>query len=208
MLFHVLPFGQVFPAPPATPAPSHFLTDPALLALLAALGFVLVFLLVRRSRPRGRRQAARKARPAQRQARSGGAQTTGLPVILIDGSNVMHWKNETPDLGPVRAAVAELAARGFDPGVVFDANAGWKLHGRFLHEGDFAGLLDLPRDRIFVAPKGTPADHWLLEAARDHGARIVTRDRISRLGGGFSRSVDARPPCPRRLPRHRRLLAG
>ncbi|WP_431300610.1 NYN domain-containing protein [Tabrizicola sp. BL-A-41-H6] len=97
--------------------------------------------------------------------------------IVVDGSNVMHWKNETPLIFTVQAVVNELKSRGFTPGVVFDANAGYKLSGRYMNERDFATLLTLPQDQVFVVPKGTPADPWILAAARDFGARIVTRDR-------------------------------
>ncbi len=101
-----------------------------------------------------------------------------LPYILVDGSNVMHWKDEKPDLSSVLAVVRMLEAQGFAPGVVFDANAGWKLENRYLHERDFAKLLHLPKGQIFVVPKGTQADPYLLSAARDHGAKVVSRDRF------------------------------
>lgn len=118
------------------------------------------------------RQLAKPAVPAAPRKRR-------LPknYIVVDGSNVMHWKNETPQIFPVQAVVKELRARGFTPGVVFDANAGYKLTGRYMSERDFATLLTLPQDQVFVVPKGTPADPWILAAARDFGARIVTRDR-------------------------------
>ena len=90
----------------------------------------------------------------------------------------MHWKDETPQITTVQAVVAELKARGFTPGVFFDANAGYKLVGSYLNERDFSMLLTLRTDQVFVVPKGTQADPYLLSAARDSGARIVTRDRF------------------------------
>ena len=39
-------------------------------------------------------------------------------------------------------------------------------------------LLSLPRDQILVVPKGTQADSFLLETARDLKAPIVTNDRF------------------------------
>ena len=98
--------------------------------------------------------------------------------ILVDGSNVMHWKDGAPEIGTVRDVVERLSALGFVPGVVFDANAGYKLHGRYQHDGALGRLLGLPRDRVMVVPKGTPADPWLLSAARDFEAKIVTNDRF------------------------------
>ncbi|MEJ1993330.1 MAG: hypothetical protein P8X50_17010 [Maritimibacter sp.] len=98
--------------------------------------------------------------------------------IVVDGSNVMHWKDGTPEIATVRDVVDHLSALGFVPGVMFDANAGYKLHGRYQHDGELGRLLGLPRDRVMVVPKGTPADAWILAAARDFGAKIVTNDRF------------------------------
>ncbi|MGB8621203.1 MAG: hypothetical protein WCD16_00160 [Paracoccaceae bacterium] len=98
--------------------------------------------------------------------------------IVVDGSNVMHWKGGTPEIGTVREVVDHLTALGFVPGVMFDANAGYKLNGRYQHDGALGKLLGLPRDRVMVVPKGTPADPTILAAARDLGARIVTNDRF------------------------------
>ena len=97
---------------------------------------------------------------------------------MIDGSNVMHWQDNLPNLAPVKAVVAEVQRHGYVPGVVFDANAGWKLQGRYLHDGDFAQLLGLERRQVLVVAKGTQADPFLLQTARDLGARIVTNDRF------------------------------
>ncbi|MGB5836283.1 MAG: hypothetical protein WBH14_04460 [Albidovulum sp.] len=98
--------------------------------------------------------------------------------IVIDGSNVMHWKNDTPSIEPVREVIAELTGMGFTPGVVFDANAGYKLSGRYLNARALARLLVLPIDRVHVVPKGEPADPFILRAASGLGAKIVTNDRF------------------------------
>lgn len=97
--------------------------------------------------------------------------------IVVDGSNVLYWKDNTPRIETVREVVAQLAAQGYAPAVVFDANAGYLVRGRYQHDGAFGALLGLPEDRVMVVPKGTPADPAILTAARDHGARIVTNDR-------------------------------
>ena len=98
--------------------------------------------------------------------------------VVVDGSNVMHWRGGRPDLAPVRAVVDRLAARGWRVGVMFDANAGYLLSGRYRDDADLARELGLPSDRVLVVPKGTPADPAILQAARDMGARIVTNDRF------------------------------
>lgn len=104
-------------------------------------------------------------------------QRASVRPIVIDGSNVMHWNGGKPSIDTVRAVVEELASSGFFPGVVFDANAGHLLAGRYLHDGALARAVGLPRDRVMVVPKGTPADPYILAAARDMGAPIVTNDR-------------------------------
>ena len=98
--------------------------------------------------------------------------------VIVDGSNVMHWKDDTPQIETVREVLDHLAALGFSPGVVFDANAGHKLAGRYLHHAAFAELLGLAEDRVMVVNKGTPADATILAAARDLDARIVSNDRF------------------------------
>lgn len=97
--------------------------------------------------------------------------------LIIDGSNVMHWKEGAPKIDTVREVVAHLHALGFNIGVVFDANAGHILTGRYLHHRAMGKLVGLAEDRVMVVDKGTPADATILAAARDHGARIVTNDR-------------------------------
>ncbi|PTV97178.1 Zc3h12a-like ribonuclease protein [Rhodobacter aestuarii] len=100
------------------------------------------------------------------------------PTILIDGSNVMHWRDNTPALEPVVELVARLQAAGFRAGVVFDANAGYKLGGRYQDDAVLARRIGLPTAQVLVVPKGQPADPTLLAAAQDMGARIVSNDRF------------------------------
>lgn len=97
--------------------------------------------------------------------------------ILVDGSNVMHWQDNAPSLHPVRKVVEKLTELGYMPGIVFDANAGWKLQGRYLHDGELARLLGVEDRQVLVVPKGTQADPYLLETAREFEAKIVTNDR-------------------------------
>lgn len=90
----------------------------------------------------------------------------------------MHWQDNAPHLVPVQRVIEQLTALGYTPGVVFDANAGWKLMGRYLHDGDFAQLLGLEKRQVLVVSKGTQADPFLLDTAKDFDARIVTNDRF------------------------------
>ncbi len=145
------------------------------LIFLVLLGLLFLVLL----RPSRRRKGQPKSRSARPVARRGKArQNRPKNWVLVDGSNVMHWQDNTPKLEPLVRVIGELQAKGFDPGVVFDANAGWKLFGRYLGERELGRLLDLPQDQVLVVPKGSPADPWLLTTAREFGARIVTNDRF------------------------------
>ncbi|MEX3014179.1 NYN domain-containing protein [Gymnodinialimonas hymeniacidonis] len=130
------------------------LSDSTVLTLsgLCMVGLLLV-LLLRRRRPRGR------------------------PVV-IDGSNVMHWNGEVASLTTVKEVIARLQAEGYAPGIIFDANAGYKLADHYLDDRHFAKLLNLPTDRVLVVPKGQPADPTILAAARDMGGQVVTNDRF------------------------------
>lgn len=98
--------------------------------------------------------------------------------ILLDGSNVLHWHNGEPDLALVKQLVQTLTQAGYSPSVVFDANVGYKISNRFMNDTRLAQLLGLPVAQVMVSPKGVPADLFLLEAARDTGAAIITNDRF------------------------------
>ncbi|MCC5971632.1 MAG: hypothetical protein JJU15_16940 [Pararhodobacter sp.] len=103
--------------------------------------------------------------------------------VVIDGSNVMHWRDNQPRLDTLREVLALVKARGFVPGVVFDANAGHLIANRYLHDHAFAKLLRLPASQVMVVPKGSPADPTVLAAARDFGARIISNDRFRDWAG-------------------------
>ena len=66
---------------------------PVLLALLSALAALI--LLVRAPKRRSRKSRAPKRRVAAGPRRS----------IVVDGSNIMHWKDETPRLDTLREVV-------------------------------------------------------------------------------------------------------
>lgn len=99
------------------------------------------------------------------------------PRIVVDGSNVMYWANQRPDLASVLAVVASLRGRGFAPVVWFDANAGHLIAGRYLNAKQLALRLGLPEDQVHVAKSGMPADPQILTMAIKGGLRIVTNDR-------------------------------
>jgi hypothetical protein len=147
--------------PPADPVPSNLGTEVVVALALLALVLAALFLL-----PRLWPLLKPKARLVEQD------------WVLIDGSNVMHWQDNTPRLETVRKVVDQVRSLGYVPGVVFDANAGWKLAGRYLHDQDFARLLGIETRQVLVVAKGTQADPFLLQTAREFGARIVTNDRF------------------------------
>lgn len=100
------------------------------------------------------------------------------PYAVVDGSNVMHWRDNTPDLGTVIATVDILQARGYRTGVIFDANAGYKLTNRYQDDAQLAYLLGLPATDVFVVPKGQQADPFLLDFASNSDAIVVSNDRF------------------------------
>jgi hypothetical protein len=105
--------------------------------------------------------------------------------ILIDGSNVMHWQDNTAQLAPLLLVIEDLKARGFEPGVVFDANAGYKLFGKYLNENEFSRKLSLPPNQLLVVPKGAQADPFIIETALKYQAAIVTNDRFRDWSGKY-----------------------
>lgn len=105
--------------------------------------------------------------------------------VILDGSNVMYWKDETPQIATVLEVTRDLSMRGFTPAVIFDASAGYRVSDRYLHDSELSSLLELPEARVMVVPKGTPADPFILAVARDHRARVVTNDKYRDWAGEF-----------------------
>jgi len=106
------------------------------------------------------------------------ARRAGRDLVLIDGSNVMHWNNGTPDITIVRQVASALEAQGHRVVVMFDANAGYKLTNRYMNAAALARAMGLNARNVVVSPKGKPADGLLLQIARDQGAPIITNDRF------------------------------
>ncbi|NIZ15362.1 hypothetical protein [Phaeobacter sp. HF9A] len=99
-------------------------------------------------------------------------------LAIIDGSNVLYWKETQLSLEPVQDVIKALRVAGYRPCVVFDANAGYLVAGRYMSGERFAKALGLPKVQSHVVPKGQPADPHILRMARDSGGIIVSRDRF------------------------------
>lgn len=104
--------------------------------------------------------------------------TKPQPLIVVDGSNVMHWQNDVPSVKALTLVLSDLTARGFAPHVYFDANVGYKLFDRAINAGDLAWQLDLRPSQITLAPSRTPADPLLIAHAIKAGVRVVSNDRF------------------------------
>lgn len=140
-----------------------------LFSFLAAIGALALLLRVALSRPP--RKAAR--------------------WVVIDGSNVMHWRHETPSLQPLLKVVGAVEKAGFRPMIWFDANAGYKLSNHYMGEAELSQALSLARSQIRMAPKGTPADVLLLQHAAELGTGVVSNDRFRDWAAEFPSVTEA-----------------
>lgn len=109
---------------------------------------------------------------------------------VIDGSNVFYWDNDRPALQSVKLVVDSLVSDGFEPILWFDANIGYLVAGRYLGPAKLSKTLGFPARRIFVAPKGTPADPLLIADAVKLNASIVTNDRFRDWQKDFPQITD------------------
>jgi rRNA-processing protein FCF1 len=98
--------------------------------------------------------------------------------VILDGSNVLYWKENTPDIATVKEVLHRVSDLGYTPCVIFDANAGYVISDRYRGDRDFSYMLNLPKNQVLVVPKGEPADPTILKAAQKLGAVIVTNDRF------------------------------
>ena len=142
--------------------------DTSLLVLLGLFSAVAASVLLLR--------AALAGLPAARKAG---------PWIVIDGSNVMYWRDERPSLVALQQVVAAVETAGFRPMIWFDANVGYKLGTRYMGEAELSQALSRGRSQIRMAPKGTPADALLLAHATKLGTGVVSNDRFREWAAAF-----------------------
>lgn len=111
-------------------------------------------------------------------------------LIVVDGSNVMHWDEAGPSLKVLGRVIDDLRGRGFVPQVYFDANVGYKIAGRHMKEAEIAHALRLTAQQITLSPSGTPADPLLIDFALRRGLRVVSNDRYRDWRADFPRLGD------------------
>ncbi|MBJ2152529.1 hypothetical protein [Paracoccus sp. IB05] len=106
------------------------------------------------------------------------------PLAVLDGSNVMHWRDGRPQIATLSEVLGRLDLMGYGCGVVFDANAGYLLTGRYMNDRQFCQLLGLEQDHVLVVPRGAQADPFLLDFANQSAAVIISNDRFrDRIAG-------------------------
>lgn len=160
------------------------LTLPLAVSALAAFSALLILIGAIIRRPRATRFPEMQARLSGTPRKRFGAKPAG-PHVVIDGSNVMHWNGEVPQLDTLRDVIAALRVQGYQTGVIFDANAGYKFGDHYLDDRHFAKLLNLSNERVLVVAKGAPADPTILSAARDLGAKVISNDRFRDWAGDY-----------------------
>ena len=102
----------------------------------------------------------------------------GQQEIVIDGTNVIYWDGEVPELYTLREVTHALQKRGYLPMVFFDASTRHHLKDKSLNEAGFAKALGLHPSRIIVCPAGTEADAFILKYANAEGLAVVSNDRF------------------------------
>lgn len=151
------------------PGPGEAAGSLFLLSSVTALAALLIWMraaFAARLPKRRRRRPRRAQRPVQQRR-----------WVVIDGSNVMFWEDETPSLSAVTAVVGEVRRAGLTPLVWFDANAGYKLADRYMNPRDLSRAIGVSAKQVRVAPKGSPADPLLLDDAAKLESGVVSNDR-------------------------------
>lgn len=98
--------------------------------------------------------------------------------IVLDGSNVLFWRENKSSLDVVSRVIERVKDQGLTPVIWCDANVGYRIVDRYLGPDALARLLGVPRRQVFVALKGVPADPLLLKGACRLNVRVVTNDRF------------------------------
>lgn len=99
--------------------------------------------------------------------------------IVVDGSNVLRWRDGPPDLATVALVVKELKRLRYTPVVWFDATVGFLVAKRPLGPGALARALNLPTIQVLVAPDGTRVEAFVFTGAREMQAPVVTNASCS-----------------------------
>jgi hypothetical protein len=112
-----------------------------------------------------------KAEKADQGEQSAQAVDGGMPIALVDGSNVAHSsEGDEARLGNIKLVVRKLISEGYEPVVVADAALRHQIDDKEGYERR------VEEGKIKQAPAGTDADYFLLAFARELDAVIVSND--------------------------------
>jgi hypothetical protein len=107
---------------------------------------------------------ARRSRARHRRRRN---------LVLVDGSNVAHIsEGGVARLANLRLVAEKLRDEGFEPVVVADA----ALRHQIDDAEEYERMIE--RGEVQQAPAGTDADWFILNFARELGAKILSNDRF------------------------------
>lgn len=134
-------------------------------AVLCVLLSALVARQLSAQAPAPQRTTAKSAKKGQRE-------------IVIDGTNVMYWQDNTADLDTLKSVVEYLKSKDILPYVFLDASSRHHLGESSLDEKGFARRLGLHPGRVMVCPAQTEADAFILKFARQEGLPILSNDRF------------------------------
>lgn len=158
-------------------------------AISGVVGLLLAALLVgglkawrRRKAERGKAIPTPPARPFRFRPKH---RMPAFPQVVIDGSNVLHWRDNIPDIGTLQALITTVHKQGYEPIIWFDANVGYKIADRYLGPEALAQKLRLRPEQIHVAESGSPADPWILAMAGQLDAPIISRDKFRDFDGQY-----------------------
>jgi hypothetical protein len=97
--------------------------------------------------------------------------------VVVDGSNVMFWADNTPTAGAVQKVLSTLREAGKEPILCFDANIGYKLANQHLDRGELALLFGIPQSQVVICPSRTDGDAMIMRIATENRLPVVSNDR-------------------------------
>lgn len=99
-------------------------------------------------------------------------------TIVVDGTNVLFWRDNRAQLATLQLVVRHLQSKGFAPVVFLDASSRHHIGDTSLGRRQFKQALGLTKPHVQICPKGTEADGFILDFAREHKVSVVTNDRF------------------------------
>jgi hypothetical protein len=148
------------------------------IVLIALFGAVWVLRWLNGRPRRGKKPIAPRGQvPVRRRPRVAPDLEITPRSVVVDGSNVMFWADNTPMAGAVQKVLSALREAGKEPILCFDANIGYKLANRHLDRGEVALLFGIPQSQVVICPSRTDGDATILRIATENRLPVVSNDR-------------------------------